>query len=482
MEQVTLLGSVIKWSAYSSIIGILVGGATAGFLRSLAWTSGKVSLVPHFFLMLPLVLMISRSIVARFAPDAAGHGTEKVIEAVHQRMGRIQPLVVPVKLVATVVTLAGGGSAGKEGPAAQIGAGLASVFSDLLRLRDVDRRKLVICGISAGFATVFGTPIAGALFGVEVLVLGQMLYDVLFPSFVAGIVGFHTASLLGVAYPHPAKLTEQMLPQLTGWSFADMLLLGVWCGFVALVFIELMNLTHRFFERLPWPAFCKALLGGLLLVGVGEGFSTRYLGLGLDSIEAALNGAVLPTGAFLLKAFATSVTLGSGGSGGVVTPIFFIGAAAGNLFAQVFHLPLVTYAAIGMVAVLAAAANTPIAASVMAIELFGAGIAPDAAVACMVSFLIVGYRSIYPSQILGIEKSSSLPVTTGLPIGEASCTPVYRVSLRGFLFGRRPRRARKATSSTHIDPLVQATQDAAARKVGTTRATEAATTDGNQKP
>jgi H+/Cl- antiporter ClcA len=416
VEQLTLLASVIKWTCYASIVGVLVGCGTAAFLRILAWTSGQFARYPDYYLLLPVTLVISSTLVAWLAPEAAGHGTEKVIEAIHQRMGKIPLIVVPVKLVATVITLAGGGSAGKEGPCAQIGAGLASAFASLLRLDDVDRRKLVICGISAGFATVFGTPIAGALFGVEVLVLGQMFYDVLFPSFVAGIIGFHVASQLGVTYPH---LVAKIIPQVTSWSFAEMLMLGIWCGLIALIFIELMHLSERLFARLHWHPAAKALLGGGLLVVIGKTVSTRYLGLGLDSIEAGLNGAVLPAGATLMKAVTTAITLSSGGSGGVVTPIFFIGTAAGNLFAHLFHEPLVaTFSAIGMVALLAGAANTPIAASVMAMELFGAGIAPHAAVACMVSFLIVGYRSIYPSQILGVQKSTSLNVETGKPISE----------------------------------------------------------------
>jgi len=433
VEQVTLLASVIKWTCYASIIGALVGLGTATFLLALKSTSGQSSAFPDYYLLLPVTLIASSLLVTWLAPDAAGHGTEKVIEAVHQRMGRIPVMVVPVKLVATVITLASGGSAGKEGPCAQIGAGLASSFATLLRLNDVDRRKLVICGISAGFATVFGTPIAGALFGVEVLVLGQVFYDVLFPSFVAGIIGFHVASQLGVAYPH---LSSKIIPAVTGWSFTEMIMLGVWCGLIALLFIELMKLGHRLFARLSWHPAANAFLGGALMVLIGRFVSVRYLGLGLDSIEAGLNGTVLPAGAFFMKALATSITLGCGGSGGVVTPIFFIGTAAGNLFATLFHEPLVaTFSAIGMVALLAGAANTPIAASVMAMELFGAGIAPHAAVACMVSFLIVGYRSIYPSQILGIQKSSSLKVETGKPLAQFDPEKLddFTLSLPGFI-------------------------------------------------
>ncbi|WP_243373091.1 chloride channel protein [Geotalea sp. SG265] len=423
-EELTLFASVTKWAFYATVVGILVGSGTAIFLWCLNHTSAVFSSFPNYVYFLPLTLLVSTMIVRWLAPDAAGHGTEKVIEAVHQRMGKIALKVVPVKLVATVITLASGGSAGKEGPCAQIGAGLASGFADLLRLEDVDRRKLVICGISAGFASVFGTPIAGALFGIEVLVLGQMMYEVLFPSFVAGIVGYHVAASLGVIYPPQSAC---FLPKLTEWSLFEMLLLGIWCGLVALLLIEVMKLTHHLFSRLRCHYAFKAILGGLLLILIGLFVSDSYLGLGLDTIASGLKGNPLPAGAFAWKSIATAITLGCGGSGGVVTPIFFIGTAAGNIFAQLFHEPFIAaFSAIGMAAVLAGAANTPIAASIMAMELFGPAIAPYAAVACMVSFLISGYRSIYPSQLLGIQKSASLTAPTGVPVGElrhAKLTP-----------------------------------------------------------
>ncbi|MDD2310682.1 MAG: chloride channel protein [Desulfuromonadaceae bacterium] len=415
-EQVTLFASVVKWTLYASIVGALVGLGTSGFLRLLALASRQATAYPYYFYFLPLTMLVSAALVRWLAPDAAGHGTEKVIEAVHKRMGRIPFAVVPVKLVATVITLAGGGSAGKEGPCAQIGAGLASAFADLLKVSDEDRRKLVICGIGAGFATVFGTPIAGALFGVEVLVLGQMLYEVLFPSFVAGIVGYHVAIALGVQYPHQ---TASLLPKLTGWSFLEVVALGLCCGLVALLFIEVMKVVHKLFERLQWHWSFKALLGGLLLTAIGGFVSQSYLGLGLESMETALKGGAVPASAAFWKIVASSITLSCGGSGGVVTPIFFIGTSVGNLFAQLFNEQYIAaFSAIGMVALLAGAANTPIAASVMAMELFGPQIAPFAAIACMVSFLIVGYRSIYPSQLLGIQKSASFHVPTGSAISE----------------------------------------------------------------
>ncbi len=415
-EQATLFASVIKWACYATIIGILVGCGTTIFLQTLAWTSAKVTTFPYYYLFLPLTLLVCSALIRWLAPDAAGHGTEKVIEAVHKRMGKISFAVIPVKLVATVITLAGGGSAGKEGPAAQIGAGLASAFADLLRVEDIDRRKMVICGISAGFATVFGTPVAGAIFGVEVLVLGQLFYDVLFPSFMAGIVGYQVALHLGGVYPY---FTAPLLPIFTGRNLLEVILLGVWCGLVALFLIESMDYGHRTFHNLRWHWTVKPLLGGVLLIAIARLISPTYLGLGLDTLSKGMSGGVIPAGALFWKGIATSITLGSGGSGGVVTPVFFVGTSAGNLFAQLFNPQyLAAFSAIGMVAVLAGAANTPIAASVMAIELFGTGIASYAALACTISYLICGYRSIYGSQLVGSQKSGSLAAPTGVAVAD----------------------------------------------------------------
>ncbi len=402
--------SIIKWLFLASCVGIIVGISTSIFLKLLDLAIAFAKDYTYYFLLLPVTLFLSTLVVKYLAPEAEGHGTEKVIEAVHKRSGKINPLVVPVKLFATIMTIASGGSAGKEGPCAQIGAGLASGLSDLLRFDDKDRKKLVICGISAGFATVFGTPIAGAIFGVEVLFVGGLLYEVLLPSFVAGIVGHQVSSALGITYFHQPL---NFIPVFSSFFFAKVCLSGLFFGLCSFLFIEILKYAEKVSERITiWSPY-KGITGGVVLVLLALLLSKDYLGLGLETIKAALEGGDVPVTAFFLKMVFTAITLNFGGSGGIVTPIFFVGATAGNLFGRMPGFDPIIFSAIGMAGLLAGAANTPISASIMAVELFGPGVGPYAAVACVISFLMTGHRSVYPSQILAIAKSSSIVVEKG---------------------------------------------------------------------
>jgi len=409
-EESVIFISVLKWLFLASVMGIIVGLAVTGFLKilrsSIIFTNGY----SYYYLLLPLALLLSTVITDFLAPDAAGHGTEKVIEAVHKRSGKIKAMVVPVKLVTTVITLALGGSAGKEGPCAQIGAGLASFFSDIFRFSDVDRKKFVICGISGGFASVFGTPIAGAIFGIEVLFVGSIRYDVLLPSFVAGIVSYQVSSWLGIGYFYNPVT---FVPVFSDAFFIKMVIAGILFGFCSFLLIESLNFGKKVSSMIPYTKPAKAVMGGVVLVFLTFIFSKEYLGLGLETMERALAGGEVPYIAFLLKCLFTTITLNFGGSGGIVTPIFFVGATAGSVFSHLLNVDPAMLAAIGLVSLLAGSANTPIAASIMAVELFGPQVAPYASIACVISFVIAGHRSVYPSQVLSIKKSSSINVELG---------------------------------------------------------------------
>jgi H+/Cl- antiporter ClcA len=421
VEHPSIILSVVKWVVLSSGIGVVIGSIVTLFLNILAAGEEHSELLPFpYYYLLPLGLFLSVWLTKKFAPDAQGHGTEKVIEAVHKRNGKIDVKVIPIKLLTTVITLVTGGSAGKEGPGAQIGAGTASAFSELLRFSERDRKKLVICGISAGFATVFGTPIAGAIFGIEVLVVGAVMYEVLLPSFVAGFSAFFTAQYFGVKYTYyDISYFQHYFIDLV--LIAKVMIGGVFFGLVAYLIIATLKKTETAVEKIPVNPYFKAIGAGILLILVSFVVGDHYFGLGLDTIsqtmkiESGLEADGLPWYAFLIKIFYTAVTLGSGGSGGIVTPIFYIGATSGHWFGGLFgsEHQLALFAALGFVSVLAGATNAPIAATVMAMELFGMDVAHYAAVSIVISFLVSGHRSVFPSQKIMMKKSDLLQVEYG---------------------------------------------------------------------
>jgi H+/Cl- antiporter ClcA len=427
-EQTAIFLSIVKWVVLAAIIGVLVGGSTAVFLKLLQYATGFSVQFRYYYLVMPVTFVLCTLLINYLAPQSKGHGTEKVIEAVHKRSGRIDWSVIPVKLFTTIITIASGGSVGKEGPSGQIGAGLASLFSDIFHLNDRDRKKLVICGISAGFAAVFGTPISGAIFGLEVLYVGAIMYDVMLPSFISGIIAYHICDSLGIVYFHSHI---NFVPAFSNSFFLVVVLAGVVFGTVSFIFIESFRTIEEWVKSWRMNEYLKNFLGGAALVGLIFLFSTKYAGLGVGSIELELSGKEPAFWYdFLLKMLFTIITLSFGGSGGVVTPIFFIGTAAGSLFAQILHVDNATFAAIGMVSLLSGAANTPIAASIMGLELFGPEVASYAAISCVLSFLMTGHRSIYPSQILSMKKTSAVEVELGDEMSHLAAT----VRPKGRLF------------------------------------------------
>ncbi len=418
IEQTAIFFSVAKWVFLSSVVGVIIGAVVTLFLNILEYSEVSRSILPfNYYYTLPFALVLTVWIVEKFAPNAEGHGTEKVIEAVHKEDGKIEVKVIPVKLFATVVSIFSGASVGKEGPGAQIGAGVASLLSDIFKFSKQDRKKLVICGISAGFATVFGTPVAGAIFGVEVLIIGVILYDVLLPSFVAGFAAYTTAQFLGIKYTYYNLHFYQNI-SLDMLLILEVVLAAVFFGIVSYIVVTTVSSVAKMIKKFKVNPYTKAFVGGLIIVLLTFVFGNEYMGLGLDTINSVLNPTSTQENvhwySFLLKTLFTALSLGSGASGGIITPIFYIGATSGHTFGMLFSPEhLILFSALGFVSVLSATTNTPIASTIMAVELFGLDIAHYAALSAVISFLISGHRSIFSSQILAMKKSEMLSVKIG---------------------------------------------------------------------
>ena len=434
-ELAILFFSVAKWFLLATIVGLLVGLSSTVLLIVLQSGITFAQSFPYAFLLLPVSLALSGVMTARFAFRARGYGMEQVIRAIHQEGGKIHPRVIPVKFLATVVTITSGGSAGNIGPCAQIGGALCSMFGQFIRLEDVDRVRLVVCGISAGFAAVFGTPVAGALFAIEALWVGRFSYGALFPSLVSAFVGHQVAANLGVAYLSPVF---PAVPSLNVPLLLTVGLAGVTFGLAAFAFVEIMGLGKRVALLTKTSSMLTGVIGGFILIGVTFLFSDDYLGLGWTTVAQALKGDDFPWYAFAVKLVTTSVTLNFGGSGGILFPLCFYGAALGSTLAQGLGVDPATLAALGFVSVLAGATNTPIASLVLAIELFGPTIAPYAAVTCAMSYLLTGHRSVIPTQLLHESKSPSFELASQQEIERVTLAiKSRRTTLTKMFFGKR---------------------------------------------
>ena len=311
-DELWLVSSIVKWSVFSVMAGLLVGTVAAGFLNLLSYSVRMVEkLGPVRYVMVFPGLFASMFIVRFFTHNAK----VDVEEAIHKHSGAVNVLVIPIRLAATIVTIACGGSVGKEGPCVQIGAGVVNSVANLLNFDDYDRKRLAIVGIAAGISAVFGTPITGAVFGVEVLYAGQVFYDVLLPAFIGGVVSSMTAAYWG-AGRLPAFLIDipKLGPHILAWSLGA----GMFFGLVAMLHIECLRTVGGVFKKLKIPYWGKPAVASAILLLITLIFGPYYLGLGDEMIKTAVSGEKVPLFAFALKSLAMSVTLGGGGSGGVL--------------------------------------------------------------------------------------------------------------------------------------------------------------------
>lgn len=428
-EELILFFSILKWVFLAVLIGILTGLAASGFIRFIQYVIEQSNHYQRIVYLLP-ISFLAANLLSQFVLKQHV-GTDALIEAINKNYGKIEGSFVPTKIINVVLILATGGSAGKESPCAQIGAGLGSFCANVFQVDDTDRRKMVLCGFCAGFSCVFGAPVAGALFGIEVLAVGVILYDVLLPAFVASITAYQISSALGVTFFY---YPLQFVPAFGRSFFLQLLGGGLLFGLCAYGLIRSIQSSTSFINRIPIWRPWKGLFGGFVLVGLTLLFSRDYLGLGLNLMQNAIEGHPVKSYTFLLKALFTVITLSISRSGSVITPTLFIGATAGSFYADLVGADHSTFAAIGFVSLLAGAANTPIACSILAIELFGAQLAPYAAVSCVISFLMSGHRSLYGSQVLTVPKSSVIPTKTGQALNAITSPKIrWRVSLPDWL-------------------------------------------------
>ena len=388
-----------------SAVGVLSGAASAGFLWLLERAIGLREAHPWFLFLLP-VLGAASALLYQFWGGDAERGNTLILDEVLEFQGRVPSRMAPLVLAGTLLTHLGGGSAGREGTAVQMGASLARTLGKLpwpwLHLTRSRQRLLLMAGVSAGFGSLFGTPVAGALFGMEVIAIGRLHYEGLLVCMAASFAGDGVCRLLGahhVGY-HPQALA------MSGPLALKLLVFAVPVALVAGSFSELTHGLARWTKgALPRP-WVRAFLGGCAVLLLAQVFRDQgYLNLGLPWLPRVFQGATpVAPWAFAVKFLFTCVTLGFGFKGGEVTPLFVIGALLGAALAPALGLPVPFIAAVGFIAVFAAASNTPIASTLMGVELFGAGFAGPLVLTGFMAYVLVGHRGIYGSHRLQTSK------------------------------------------------------------------------------
>ncbi len=377
-----------------TIVAVLTGSVSALFL----WSLDRITEIREEHLWMVYLLPVAGVIIAyvynKYGKNSI-RGNNLIFDEYHQPIHRIPLRMAPLIYISTLLSHLFGASVGREGTAIQMGTSIADQFSKISPLKPQDRKALLIAGISAGFASVFGTPFAAFIFAIEVLQVGRLQYRFLLHSIIAAFIAHYVCLTWGIKH---ADYFINYIPHWSWWNIFWSFNAGIIFGLAAYLFAKSTHVISTTSTKLIKSPVQRIFLGGLIIVVLYHLFNMQqYMGLGLKTIAESFN-TQLDQHVFLVKLLLTAFTIGVGFKGGEVTPLFFIGATLGNALIWFIPLPSALLAAMGFVAVFAGATNTPIACSIMAIELFGSGSIVYTTIACITAFLFSGHSGIYTSQ------------------------------------------------------------------------------------
>ncbi len=354
---------------------------------------------PWLLFLLPLVGLVIVFIYRKmgFEKDP---GTNLVLSST-QTEERVPLRMLPLIFISTILTHLAGGSAGREGAALQVGGSLGSVLSKIMKLKTEDSHITVLCGMSAVFSAMFGTPIAAAVFSMEVVMVGAMQYAAFVPCIIAAVVAKYVTEIMG---SHSAVYTVVLDVPITPMLLGQTILLGVLSGVLSMMFCRLMHKSSHVLAKMLPNAYVRAFIGGVLIVALTLMLGTRdYNGAGTHMIEQSFTGTVVWY-AFLVKMIFTAITIGSGYKGGEIVPTLFVGATFGCVMGPVLGLPASLAAALAMIGTFCGVVNAPIASIFLAVEMFGTGDIMLFAIVCAISYVCSGYYSLYSSQTIVQDK------------------------------------------------------------------------------
>lgn len=399
-HSIISLITLLKWVAIGVSMGVIVGLCGTLFSHSLTFVydlRDKYSWLAYFLPVAGLIIVF----LYRFFKNDQDTGTNMVISSIHSSTD-IPFKMAPLIFISTVLTHLCGGSAGREGAAIQLGGSIANKAGKILKLNDNSQHIIIMCGMSAGFSALFGTPMAAAIFSLEVISVGIMHYSALVPCIVASFTANFVALFFHV---QPESFTLSMIPQLTPTIFFKFILFGAILGGLSILFCVILHFTEHTYKKLFKNPYVRIFAGGAIVVLLALALRTNdYLGSGMSIITGIFETGTVFSGAFILKIVFTALTLGAGYKGGEIVPSFCIGAAFGCAVAGLFGLPPTLVAACGMVGLFCGVTNCPMTSLLIAFELFGFEAMPYFLATIAVSYMLSGYYGLYLSQKIMYSK------------------------------------------------------------------------------
>jgi H+/Cl- antiporter ClcA len=408
-KTLTVLRSLVRWFLLTAPLAITVGSIVAFFLWALKRSIHYRFEHPWLLYLLPLA-GVAIHFIYQFIGKHAEKGNTLILEQIQEDSGTVPKRMAPLILATTLMTHLFGGSAGREGTAVQMGGSIASMFNGLFKLGSKDRRIMLSAGLAAGFGAVFGTPITGAIFAIEVLTRGKFNYKVLLPALMASLLADATVNAWAVSHQH-YRIDELPISAdyFSRTLHFDLLLVlkvipaAAAFGLASYLFTHMIGKIKAACNHLFKIKWLIPFVGGLLIIVLTQLLGKPdYLSLGVDpeypaavTLQSAFHLGGAHPWSWFWKTIYTTITIGTGFKGGEVTPLFYIGATLGNILSVILNAPVSLFAALGFIAVFAGATNTPLACTIMGAELFGTEHIAFFALACFIAYLCSGHIGIY---------------------------------------------------------------------------------------